>query len=128
MNGRLGKRGLLRGVLDALVHCLSISVCPIYVWFFLSGVAAGNMWSQFILKTICYYVVEYRVGGDGDEIKRSCFRVALRWAALAQVERVFVYISHGMILRVWSGLVWSGRVASCWSAVGVGTRYRLHGQ
>jgi hypothetical protein len=68
------------------------------------------------------------VGGDGDEIKRSCFRVALRWAALAQVERVFVYISHGMILRVWSSLVWSGRVASCWSAVGVGTRYRLHGQ
>jgi hypothetical protein len=60
-------------------------------------------------------------GGGGEEIKRKCFRVALRWAALVQAERerecvcvcvcVVVYISLGLILLVWSGLVWSGLVA-----------------
>jgi hypothetical protein len=76
----------------------------------------GDRWSQFIFKD--HLSLRGRIQ-DGDEIKRSCFRVALGWAALALVEGVFVYISLGLILLVWSGLVRSRYRG--WECGGVGT-------
>jgi hypothetical protein len=81
---------------------------PFHVWF-LCRVASGMCGASLFLRpfAITWWWNTGWGEGDGDEIKRRCFRVMLRWAAspLVEGESGCVYI-----WSVWSGLVALQRV------------------